>query len=173
MNPVHNNLYGLEAGEYYTLSGYVRGKAIGSFKYRSESSNGSSWGLNNHVENLDVESETTFKFFKFSTKIPAGAKGHYVSFQLYSPVVGDWIELKDVKFEKGNKATDWTPAPEDIDSAINKKANSADVYKKTEVYTKIETDSAIKVAKDEINLGVSQTYETKTNVETKQPYQRK
>ncbi|MGL5149237.1 MAG: tail fiber domain-containing protein, partial [Clostridium sp.] len=28
-------------------------------------------------------------------------------------------ELTDLKFEKGNKATDWTPAPEDIDSSIN------------------------------------------------------
>ena len=51
--------------------------------------------------------------------------------------------------------------------AIDKKANSSDVYKKTEVYTKTQTDSAIKVAKDSINLSVSGTYETKTNVETK------
>ena len=72
-----------------------------------------------------------------------------------------------MKFEKGNKATDWTPAPEDINSAINKKANSADVYKKTETYTKAQTDSAIEATKDEINLGVSSTYETKTNVESK------
>lgn len=71
------------------------------------------------------------------------------------------------KIEIGNKATDWTPAPEDIQSSIDTKANSADVYVKTEVYTKAQTDAAIKIAKDEINLGVSSTYETKTNVETK------
>ncbi len=28
--------------------------------------------------------------------------------------VGDFIELANIKIEKGNKATDWTPAPEDI-----------------------------------------------------------
>lgn len=44
---------------------------------------------------------------------------------------------------------------------ISQKANSVDVY------TKAQTDSAINVAKDEINLGVSSTYETKANVETK------
>ena len=71
------------------------------------------------------------------------------------------------KIEIGNKATDWSPAPEDIASALSTKANSTDVYKKTETYTKSETDSKIKVAKDEINLGVSQTYETKSNVESK------
>lgn len=58
-------------------------------------------------------------------------------------------------------------AKNELNTAINKKANSVDVYTKTEVYTKAQTDSAIKVAKDEINLGVSSTYETKTNVETK------
>ena len=102
-----------------------------------------------------------------------------------------------IKLEKGNKATDWSPSPLDIstditnakteaintsssdatnkvnsaknelNTAINKKANSSDVYVKSEVYTKAQTDSAIKVAKDEINLGVSNTYETKANVETK------
>ncbi len=58
-------------------------------------------------------------------------------------------------------------AKTELNTAIGKKANSVDVYTKSEVYTKAQTDSAIKVAKDEINLGVSSTYETKTNVETK------
>ena len=58
-------------------------------------------------------------------------------------------------------------AKTELNTAIGKKANSVDVYTKSEVYTKAQTDSAIKVAKDEINLGVSNTYETKANVETK------
>lgn len=58
-------------------------------------------------------------------------------------------------------------AKSELNTAIGKKANTVDVYSKAEVYTKSQTDSAIKVAKDEINLGVSNTYETKTNVETK------
>ena len=58
-------------------------------------------------------------------------------------------------------------AKTELNTAINKKANSADVYTKTETYTKAETDSKIKIAKDAIDLSVSQTYETKTNVESK------
>ena len=58
-------------------------------------------------------------------------------------------------------------AKSELNTAIDKKANSTDVYKKAEVYTKSETDSKITIAKDEINLGVSNTYETKTNVTTK------
>ena len=79
----------------------------------------------------------------------------------------DVVYYKEAKVEKGNKATDWTPAPEDVDLAIDKKANIVDVYKKYETYTKSETDSKINVAKDQINLSVSGTYETKTNVESK------
>lgn len=58
-------------------------------------------------------------------------------------------------------------AKNELNTSINKKANAVDVYNKTETYTKAQTDSAIKVAKDEINLGVSGTYETKANVTTK------
>ena len=58
-------------------------------------------------------------------------------------------------------------AKTELNTAIGKKANSVDVYTKSEVYTKAQTDSQINVAKNEINLGVSSTYETKTNVETK------
>jgi hypothetical protein len=77
------------------------------------------------------------------------------------------VYISKVQIEEGTKCTDWIPAPEDVDLAIDKKANIVDVYKKSETYTKSETDSAIKVAKDEINLGVSNKYETKTNVENK------
>ena len=92
-------------------------------------------------------------------------KAHTLRFRVDNSVLN--FKVSNVKLEKGNKPTAWSQAPEDIDSAINKKANSTDVYKKTETYTKAQTDSAIKVAKDEINLGVKNTYETKSNVETK------
>ena len=36
------------------------------------------------------------------------------------------IRFKNIKVEKGNKATDWTPAPEDVDSAIDSAQNTAD-----------------------------------------------
>ena len=77
------------------------------------------------------------------------------------------LSVYEMKVEKGSKSTAWTPAPEDVQGMIDSKANTADVYTKSETYTKAQTDSAIKVAKDSINLGVSQTYETKSNVETK------
>lgn len=52
--------------------------------------------------------------------------------------------LKNVKLELGNKATDWTPAPEDVDEAIN-----------TE---RTERQSAIETKANEITSKVSETY---------------
>lgn len=38
--------------------------------------------------------------------------------------VSGYFEIQEFKLEKGNKATDWTPAPEDIQSSIDSKADS-------------------------------------------------
>ena len=82
-------------------------------------------------------------------------------------VNGGTIKYRCGMASKGNKVVQWTPAPEDVNTAINNKANSADVYKKSEVYTKTETNTQITTAKNEINQSVSSTYETKTNVTNK------
>lgn len=51
---------------------------------------------------------------------------------------GVWYQFRNLKLERGNKATDWTPAPEDY-------------------YTKTETDASIKVLSDKITQQVSTT----------------
>ena len=151
----------MEHGETYTLSAYFKltkgnpkfALQYGTTPYPAKSFNGSNeWVKCSFTFTYD---KTQFSD-KLSTNIYFGIRGN--SFEGYAC---------GFKLEKGNKSTDWTPAPEDVNSEINKKANSVDVYTKTETYTKAQTDSAIKVAKEEINLGVSSTYETKTNVETK------
>ena len=50
---------------------------------------------------------------------------------------------------------------------IDLKASKTDVYTKSQTYSKSETDSKIQVAKESIELSVSGTYETKSNVENK------
>ncbi|HHW7546323.1 TPA: phage tail protein [Mannheimia haemolytica] len=50
----------------------------------------------------------------------------------YKPSSGSYLEINKLKLERGTVATDWTPAPEDADSAIS--AVSADLtsYKQTQ-----------------------------------------
>lgn len=65
-----------------------------------------------------------------------------ITLQERAPKAGDWFELKYVKVERGTKATDWTPAPEDTDASI------------TELSSRIEvTEESIKntVSKTEFN----------------------
>ena len=55
--------------------------------------------------------------------------------------VGSTIQYRNVKFEFGNKATDWTPAPEDVTSDIEDAAEIANdaLSKANGAYTEIDT----------------------------------
>ena len=99
------------------------------------------------------------------------------------------LYIKNIKFEIGNKATDWTPAPEDISgnfatletrvsnaetsitqntTDIASRAKSSDVYTKSNIDGMIskevsDRNSAIEQSANDIALSVSQTYTTKTD----------
>lgn len=73
--------------------------------------------------------------------------------------VGESIYICGCKFEKGNKATEWTPAPQDIDSAITTVDNKFVNYSTTS-----QMNSAITQKANEITSTVSQTYATKASV---------
>ncbi len=67
---------------------------------------------------------------------------------LYLRVEGttaDTVYIKNVKVEIGNKATDWTPAPEDIENELS-----------TNYYNKTETDAKIQVESDRITSVVTE-----------------
>jgi hypothetical protein len=65
---------------------------------------------------------------------------------------GEFI-IDEIQLERGNKATDWTPAPEDIQAEIEKKAD------KTELPTKLS-----QLTKD---INFDERYYTETEVNTK------
>ena len=108
------------------------------------------WVVNNPFINGDFN-------HKFSTKALAGDYTEHVSYNCeirkpeeasaskfllayrcdYSDGTGKF-RIRNLKVEKGNKATDWTPAPEDF-------------------YTKTETDASIQVLSDKISQQVSTT----------------
>ena len=64
-------------------------------------------------------------------------------------ITGGSFTIKNFKIEKGSKATDWTPAPEDITSEIDTKINSA--------------KAEIKVTTDAITQNVSNLSQTVSN----------
>ncbi len=161
----------LKANDYITLSGWVYVDSsinlTGSsneFAFRNYYNSSSSFEDLCVFKYANVQKNTWTKF-SVTSKV---TKDSYKAGALLLSISADGlIYVSKLKLEKGSKATDFTIAPEDIDLAIDKKANTVDVYKKSETYTKSETDSKINIAKDSINLSVSGTYETKTNVESK------
>lgn len=84
----------------------------------------------------------------------------YIS--IVNTVSGRKVGLKArFKLEKGTKATDWTPAPEDLESSIDALDAKFVNYSTTSQMT-----AAITAAKDSITQSVSATYATKASVDT-------
>ena len=117
MSPSNTNLYTLEAGNDYTISGKLKVSTtrgtLKSVNVRSQHSI-TSWtgGLSEVVTDADTDEWVEFAF---THSIPEDALGAYFSVQVfYSSSWAGVVQLTELKLEKGNKATDWTPAPEDM-----------------------------------------------------------
>ena len=67
------------------------------------------------------------------------------------------VYIKNFKLEKGNKATDWTPAPEDVEASV-----AAVDGKFANYSTTTQMNSAISQKADSITAAVSKTYVTTT-----------
>lgn len=70
---------------------------------------------------IDITSNGVHKF-TFKTK----SNQTNIRFYVCSSHVNTTCELSEAKLELGNIATDWTPAPEDVDEGINNAQSSAD-----------------------------------------------
>lgn len=139
--------FDLVSGKTYTLSFYAK--------------------QNGYVKNMDIfilsQTFTTNGIPWSKQRINVGTEYQYYTYTL-SSTVSDLTNLvihfdnngsttsgteailyvKDIKLEAGNKATDWTPAPEDVDEAISTERN--------------ERQSAIETKANEITSKVSETY---------------
>lgn len=81
-----------------------------------------------------------------------------VGFVITGPITN--AEVGPIKLELGNKPTDWTPAPEDLETDATTKANTA--LSESKKYT----DAQLKITSDSITSSVSKTYATKTDLST-------
>lgn len=84
----------LEAGETYVLNYKNYGERVLSIL----------WSISNSWENSQT----------ITQGIPFIAKENYKILRFHSTVLNKLCDFELVKLERGNKATDWSPAPEDI-----------------------------------------------------------
>ena len=164
----------LNANTKYTISGFY---AAHRTKVQINVRDVDNAGNNIHTVNYNTHNggNSLSKYKRFETTFTTTANTRY-QLNLYTLGAGDsaYAWFAQVKLEKGNKATDWSPAPEDINNNIDtakseaiSSANDTLTSTISNYYTKKQTDSQINVAKEAINLSVSNTYETKENVTSK------
>lgn len=86
------------------------------------------------------------------TKIPpAGTRNVQIGRMFVNPfIAGDWLEIRNVKLESGNKATDWCMSDNDVNKRIQDQADALTAYQaevkrtyalSSSVYTKTETQT--------------------------------
>lgn len=115
----------IESGIEYTLSLRMRGYANVNFYELYTSSN-----ISHRIAKRSDLSETDYKKISFTFVVRADRifQQIYICTAWGLSATGDWFEIepKSLKLEKGNRATDWTPAPEDIDAGITDAQTTAD-----------------------------------------------
>jgi hypothetical protein len=138
-----NSGYFLKAGEEYTFSFYAKASenlTSGSVYINS--------GNSGYLSSLGITTSWKKYWFTFIS-----ANDNKVGVHLYPTINnGDGtyksFYITEWKLEKGNKATDWTPAPEDVEQD----------YTERIVEVKQDNDTSIEQLADEILSTVSSTY---------------
>lgn len=131
--------FGLTDAGYYTLSCEIKATSDVTIKI----------DICDHTILNNIAVTSQYKKIKLTGRVAAyinGAAGYYgfVDFDEVSDIPdGVKIYIKNFKLESGNKATDWSPAPEDSENALTE-------YKK-------EVTSQFSVLEGEINSKVSST----------------
>ena len=146
-----------ESGQQYTLSGYVKVSS---------------------TTNVYIYADTQLLVKQISpdmgwVRIYATytAKQEYSNIRIEHGDSNVTLSICGLKFEKGNKATDWTPAPEDVSSDIStakadaiSSANASTDEKLKSYETITNVDSKISQSATDITSTVKKTYETIDNV---------
>uniref|UniRef100_UPI002671C755 carbohydrate binding domain-containing protein n=1 Tax=Holdemanella biformis TaxID=1735 RepID=UPI002671C755 len=114
----------------------------------------------------DFTLSTTLTKYWVTYTIPKGGNSarSVIIPRMFSDFGKGTVSVKWEKLEEGNKATDWTPAPEDVDEAINTERTtrqSAIETKANEITSKVSetyvSNSALNHYKEEVSTQFTQT----------------
>lgn len=145
-------------GEYFTISFYAK-SPNGTTDLRLYNSNGDPRYFHFYIT-LDSDLNTEWKYYSYTFKNTDRGSTYPISnkIEIYaSKKTG--VLIKKIKVEKGNKATDWTPAPEDTNSLI---ADSIKV-----VDTKIsDVSSSVTQLRDSVTTQINSINSKTHSIET-------
>lgn len=144
----------------------------GTFRLGTQGSSDGSWTLFNPFAShlVDIQTESGSQLFKVTNTWDGKATNYNVGFRCdYSSGTGK-IRWRRLKAEAGNKATDWTPAPEDLATAdnvndkltelrqeINSNIEETGEAIKSSVYEKVYLKDDVDTLLSSVNTEVEQT----------------
>ena len=108
----------LEAGKQYTFSYEVRGTPGLEMNYNYIMNPGASNEMIS-VSGPPLQENAFVKYTGTFTKKVAAENSYIMIANRNGGAAGAFFEIKNVKVEAGNKATDWQPSPEDTTAEIN------------------------------------------------------
>lgn len=153
-----------QIGSQYTLSFWAKKDAnVSSMEFFILPETFSTTGI---VLNMNINATTEYKYFVYTFTVAnvSSTKNTTVRFDNNGSKTSGTnatIYIKDVKLERGNKPTDWSPAPEDLEADATTKANQALADSKT------YTDAQLKITSESITSSVSKTYTPKQYPDTR------
>lgn len=99
-------------------------------------------------------------------KAPTGGGGLGLIFGATATSENDWFSISRIKVELGNKPSDWTPAPEDIDGYIADVQSSIDSFKDVQVERNLVTATSLETLDSRVkNNQATILAETSTRVD--------
>lgn len=130
--------------EIYTVSGIIKknGNVLTNADWSDKRSNTYNKTITFKVDDSTGRFEITSEYNN-----PADGSRKWIFHTPLNVVANDVITIEFLKFESGNKATDWTPAPEDVETDAQAKANAAQA-----------AAEAVAVAKAELAKTTAQAY---------------
>ena len=109
-----------------------------------------------------IDNTTWRRFYvKWHTRANFSGNKYVIPLRIMPDQPDVTVYIAGVKFEKGNKPTDWSPAPEDLQADAASKANTA--LSESKKYT----DAQLKITSDSITSTVSSTYAPKQYPDTR------
>lgn len=110
-------VYDLRKQGLYTVSGYLTINGVIATKDNFWEDN---FCFSHISKSLSVDSNTGYfvGVFQRSSSTEDFLNRCFIEFIPKNIKYGDVIEIKNLQLERGNKATDWSPAPEDLESQI-------------------------------------------------------
>ena len=108
----------LNSGVIYTFSCRIRSNSAEGVPCRLQPFYKSTTDHSGNTQDIIISDE--WQYISFTAKFSPQSTGTYSGARIYlqPTAVGNYIEVCAMKFEAGNKPTDWSPAPEDAERRI-------------------------------------------------------